>query len=101
MLAAGGGRDRTQRILASVLAPIEACGHVSEGAGFSYTLNRAAYTLGGLVAAGRLTEEEAEIALTQAAAAARPGQERRVAEIIRSGMAAGRQHPLHTGRGPR
>ncbi|MFE2716552.1 bifunctional DNA primase/polymerase [Streptomyces mirabilis] len=101
VLAAGGGRDRIQRMLASVLAPIEACGHVTEGAGFSDTLNRAAYTLGGLVAAGRLTEEEAELALTQAAADARPGQERRAAQIIRSGMTAGRQHPLHTRRGPR
>jgi hypothetical protein len=101
VLAAGGGRDSLQRMLAAVLAPIEACGHVTEGAGFSDTLNRAAYTLGGLVAAGRLTEEEAEIALTQAAAASRPGQERRVAQIIRSGMAAGRQHPLHARRGPR
>ncbi|MEU5757312.1 bifunctional DNA primase/polymerase [Streptomyces sp. NPDC047829] len=101
VLAAGGGRDRTQRMLASILAPLEACGHVSEGAGFSDTLNRAAYTLGGLVAAGRLTEEEAQRALTQTAAAARPGQERRAAQIIRSGLAAGLQHPLHTRRGPR
>ncbi|MDQ1051857.1 hypothetical protein QFZ76_010182 [Streptomyces sp. V4I2] len=88
-------------MLATVLAPVEACGQVLEGAGFSDTLNRAAYTLGGLVAAGRLTEEEAEQALTQAAAAARPGQERRAAQIIRSGLAAGGQHPLHTQRGPR
>ncbi|MEW2268053.1 bifunctional DNA primase/polymerase [Streptomyces sp. NPDC047853] len=101
VLAAGGGRDRTQRMLAAILAPVEACGHVSEGAGFSDTLNRAAYTLGGLVAAGRLTEEEAQQALTQTAAAARPGQERRAAQIIRSGLAAGLQHPLHTRRGPR
>ncbi|MFD3622400.1 bifunctional DNA primase/polymerase [Streptomyces sp. NPDC058676] len=101
VLVAGGGREGTQNVLASVLAPIEDCGRVPEGAGFSDTLNRAAYTLGGLVAAGRLTEEEAEQALTQAATAARPGQERRAAQIIRSGMAAGRQHPLHTRRGPR
>ncbi|WP_327349083.1 bifunctional DNA primase/polymerase [Streptomyces europaeiscabiei] len=101
VLAAGGARDRTERLLASVLAPVEECGQVTEGAGFSDTLNRAAYTLGGLVAAGRLTEEEAELALTEAAAAARPGQERRAAQIIRSGLAAGRQHPLHLRRGPR
>ncbi|MEV5786448.1 bifunctional DNA primase/polymerase [Streptomyces sp. NPDC048448] len=101
VLAAGGGHDRIQRMLASVLAPVEACGQVTEGAGFSDTLNRAAYTLGGLVAAGRLTEEEAQLALTAAATSARPGQERRAAQIIRSGMTAGRQHPLHTRRGPR
>ncbi|MFJ6686811.1 bifunctional DNA primase/polymerase [Streptomyces werraensis] len=101
VLAAGGGRERTQRTLASVLAPVEACGQVTEGAGFSDALNRAAYTLGGLVAAGRLTEEEAHQALTQAAADARPGQERRAAQIIRSGLTAGLKHPLHTRRGPR
>jgi hypothetical protein len=101
VLAAGGGCDHTQRMLASVLAPIDACGQVAEGASFSDTLNRAAYTLGGLVAAGRLIEEEAQLALTEAASAARPGQERRAAQIIRSGMAAGRQHPLHLERGPR
>ncbi|MEU8952349.1 bifunctional DNA primase/polymerase [Streptomyces sp. NPDC048489] len=101
ILAAGGSRDYTGRMLASILAPVQACGQVSEGAGFSDTLNRAAYTLGGLVAAGRLTEEEAERTLTQAAAAARPGQDRRAAQIIRSGLTAGRQHPLHMRRGPR
>ncbi|GHF12184.1 hypothetical protein GCM10014715_79830 [Streptomyces spiralis] len=95
VLAAGGGRDRIQRMLSSVLAPVEACGKVTEGAGFSDALNRAAYTLGGLVAASRLTEEEAVQALTQAAATARPGQERRAAQIIRSGLTAGRKRPLH------
>ncbi|MFM9499016.1 bifunctional DNA primase/polymerase [Streptomyces galilaeus] len=100
VLAAGGGQHG-ERMLASVLAPVEACGQVSEGAGFSDALNRAAYTLGGLVAAGRLTEEEAEHALTGAATAARPGQERRAAQIITSGLTAGRRHPLHLRRGPR
>ncbi|MFJ9968781.1 bifunctional DNA primase/polymerase [Streptomyces avermitilis] len=99
VLAAGGGSERTQNMLSSVLAPVEACGLVSEGAGFSDTLNRAAYTLGGLVAAGRLSEQEAERALTQAAVAARPGQVRRAESIIRSGMAAGRKHPLYARRG--
>ncbi len=92
VLAAGGGRD--QNLLASVLAPVEACGQVSEGAAFSDTLNRAAYTLGGLVAAGRLPHEAAEQALRQAARTARPGQERRVEQIIRSGLAAGLNRPL-------
>ncbi|MEV6085722.1 bifunctional DNA primase/polymerase [Streptomyces parvulus] len=93
VLAAGGGRE--QHILAAVLAPVEACGQVPEGAGFSDTLNRASYTLGGLVAAGRLLREEAEQALTQTAAAARPGQERRIEQIIRSGLTAGLNRPLH------
>ncbi|MGW4107471.1 bifunctional DNA primase/polymerase [Streptomyces sp. NPDC004976] len=95
VLAAGGGHGLThQRLLAAVLAPVEACGQVSEGAGFSDVLNRAAYTLGGLVAAGRLTQEDAEQALEETAAAARPGQERRSEQIIRSGFAAGLKHPL-------
>ncbi|MFI5689755.1 bifunctional DNA primase/polymerase [Streptomyces sp. NPDC051636] len=96
VLAAGGGRSDTQRLLASVLAPVEACGQLVQGAGFSDTLNRAAYTVGGLVAAGRLTQEEAERALTGTAAAARPGQERRIEQIIRSGLAAGLKRPLYT-----
>ncbi|MDX3772287.1 MULTISPECIES: bifunctional DNA primase/polymerase [unclassified Streptomyces] len=95
VLAAGGGSDRIQRLLTAVLAPVHACGEVSEGAGFSDTLNRAAYTLGGLVAAGRLPEGEAARLLTHTAIAARPGQERRIEQIISSGLAAGLKHPLH------
>ncbi|WP_434097272.1 hypothetical protein [Streptomyces pharetrae] len=74
---------------------------MAEGAGFSDTLNRAAYTIGGLIAAGRLHPAEAEQALHEAAVAARPGQERRIEQIIRSGLAAGLKLPLHTsGRRP-
>ncbi|WP_308408746.1 bifunctional DNA primase/polymerase [Streptomyces sp. AC627_RSS907] len=100
VLAAGGGQDRARRTLAAVLEPVEACGQVAEGAGFSDALNRAAFTLGGLVAAGRLGEDEARRALAESAAAARPGQERRAEQIIRSGMAAGLKRPLHTGGRP-
>jgi hypothetical protein len=101
VLAAGGGRNGTEHTLAAVLAAVEACGQVAEGAGFSDALNRAAYTLGGLIAAGRLSLQEAEQALRVAAAAARPGQELRSEQIIRSGLAAGQKKPLHTsGRRP-
>lgn len=100
VMAAGGGRVHTSRMLAAVLAPVAACGQVAEGAGFSDTLNRAAYTIGGLVAAGRLTQEDAERALRETAAAARPGQERRAEQIIRSGMAAGLKRPMHPGSRP-
>jgi hypothetical protein len=101
VLAAGGGRDHAQHTLATILAPVEACGQVPEGAGFSDTLNRAAYTIGGLIAAGRLHQADAEQALHEAALAARPGQERRIQQIIRSGLAAGLKRPLHTsGRRP-
>ncbi|MEF9915613.1 bifunctional DNA primase/polymerase [Streptomyces sp. P5-A9] len=92
VLAVGGGRS--QRMLASLLEPLRACGQVSEGAGFTDTLNRAAYTIGGLIAAGRLAREEAERALKETAAVVRPGQERRSAQIIDSGLAAGLEHPL-------
>ncbi|MEU0947498.1 bifunctional DNA primase/polymerase [Streptomyces canus] len=100
VLAAGGGSIRTARVLTAVLAPVEACGQVAEGAGFSDLLNRAAYTLGGLVAAGRLLHEDAERALRETAAAARPGQERRSEQIIRSGLAAGLKRPLQPGSRP-
>lgn len=101
VLAAGGGRAQGAHTLATVLAPVEACGQVAEGAGFSDTLNRAAYTLGGLVAAGRISREEAEQALKEAAVKARPGQETRIQQIIGSGLAAGLKKPLYaTGRRP-
>nr|WP_078612895.1 bifunctional DNA primase/polymerase [Streptomyces canus] len=101
VLAASGGSDRAQRVLNAVLAPVEACGQVSEGAGFSEVLNRAAFTLGGLISAGRLSQEQAEQALKDTAIAARPGQQSRIEQIIRSGLAAGLTKPLDTlGRRP-
>ncbi|MEE1931218.1 bifunctional DNA primase/polymerase [Streptomyces sp. TRM 70351] len=101
VIAAGGGRDRSHRVLSTLVAEIAACGQVSEGAGFSTTLNRAAFTLGGLIASGALDQQEAEQALRAAAAAARPGQERRSEGIIRSGLAAGVRRPLYPSRGRR
>ncbi len=91
--AAGGGSD--SHLLAAILAPVRACGRTVTGAGFSDALNRAAYTLGGLQAAGRLTRREAEHLLRDTANQVRPGQEQRVDAIIRSGLAAGTQRPLH------
>ncbi|MFE5199045.1 bifunctional DNA primase/polymerase [Streptomyces sp. NPDC056601] len=100
VLAAGGGRDHIQRTLTSALADVAACGQVTEGAGFSDRLNRAAYTLGGLIAAGYLPHDATERALLDTAVAARPGQDHRAAQIIRSGLSAGMQRPLHPGRRP-
>ncbi|MEU5599648.1 bifunctional DNA primase/polymerase [Streptomyces sp. NPDC020298] len=97
VLAAGGGQDAVGRALTAVLAEVAACGAVAEGAGFSEKLNRAAYTAGGLVAAGQLAEEEAERVLTEVAERARPGQERRYRAVIRSGLSAGRLRPLFPG----
>lgn len=100
VLAAGGGHHRVQHTLESALADVAVCGQVAHGAGFSERLNRAAYTLGGLIAAGLLPHDTAERALRDTAASARPGQDHRSAQIIRSGLNAGMQRPLHPGRRP-
>nr|WP_081967078.1 bifunctional DNA primase/polymerase [Kitasatospora sp. NRRL B-11411] len=97
VLRAGGGRRTVAGLLAGPLAEVAACGALAQGAGFSERLNRAAYTAGGLAAAGYLTEAEAVRALTEAAGLARPGQERRAAAIIRSGLRAGARRPLMRG----
>lgn len=97
VIAAGGGRAQAHRALDTVLTEVTACTGQPENAGFSEKLNRAAYTAGGLVAAGVLPRSEAESALTVAALTARPGQERRCLSIIRSGLTAGMRHPLHPG----
>jgi hypothetical protein len=97
VIAAGGGRPGPLRALSGVLAEVAGCAAVSEGAAFSEKLNRAAYTAGGLVAAGHLQENEAEHILREVAERARPGQERRWAPIVRSGLGAGLRHPLSPG----
>ncbi|MCG7526997.1 DNA primase, partial [Streptomyces sp. OfavH-34-F] len=86
-----------ERRLAGLLAEVAACAAVPEGAAFSEKLNRAAYTAGGLVAAGHLTEDEAVRALREAAELARPGQRRRCLAVIRGGLNAGRTRPLALG----
>ncbi|MEU9222252.1 bifunctional DNA primase/polymerase [Streptomyces sp. NPDC048376] len=97
-VAAAGGPQHGRHTLATVLAPVQACGLTPEGAGFSDILNRAAYTLGGLIAAGRLPQQEGEQALKETALAARPGQERRIEQIVHSGLAAGLKRPLYDSR---
>ncbi|MGW2618441.1 bifunctional DNA primase/polymerase [Streptomyces sp. NPDC001500] len=96
VLAAGGGQDGALGLLAALLAEVAACAAAPEGAGFSEKLNRAAYTAGGLVAAGRLDGAEAERLLRETAELARPGQQRRHGAIIRSGVNAGTLRPLHS-----
>ncbi|MFD0271382.1 bifunctional DNA primase/polymerase [Streptomyces sp. NPDC127106] len=97
VIAAGGGREQTSRMLSALLADVAACAQVPEGAGFTEKLNRAAYTLGGLAAAGQLAQEKAEQVLLDTAVMARPGQNQRIEQIIRSGMTAGAKRPLHLG----
>ncbi|MFF8775235.1 bifunctional DNA primase/polymerase [Kitasatospora sp. NPDC015120] len=95
VLAAGGGRHSTGRLLDPLLRDVADCAVVPEGAGFTGKLNRAAYTAGGLVAGGHLTHGEAEQALLDAARAARPAQDRHAQAVIRTGMNAGARRPLH------
>lgn len=95
VIAAGGGRGRAAQILESALREVIACAAVSEGAGFSDKLNRAAYTAGGLAASGYATIADVERVLRDAADYARPDQEGRSAQIIRSGLNAGARRPLH------
>ncbi|MFB7453237.1 bifunctional DNA primase/polymerase [Streptomyces sp. NPDC056194] len=98
--AARQSGDPVVATLATVLAEVADCVSGTEGTGFSEKLNRAAYTLGGLVAGGHLAENDAQDALMQTALHARPGQERRAEAIIRSGMTAGARRPLHPGSRP-
>ncbi|CAM5256851.1 bifunctional DNA primase/polymerase [Streptomyces griseomycini] len=100
VIEAGGGRDRAGRVLAGLLEDVAACGAVSEGAGFTDKLNRAAFTAGGLVAGGHLPYEAAHEVLLRTAELARPGQHQRAAQIIRSGMDAGSRRPLDLGSRP-
>ena len=96
VLEAGDGTCTVgDRALRRLIADVEDCRLVPEGAGFSAKLNRASYTAGGLVAAGYLTHDLAHAMLARAAQQARPGQERRFERIIDSGLAAGQRRPFH------
>jgi hypothetical protein len=97
IVAAGGGCRLAEAALATLLAPVLDCGALAEGAAFTDKLNRAAYTAGGLVAAGHLAEQDAKTALMAAAGQVRPGQDRRALQIILSGMDAGSRRPLRLG----
>ncbi|WP_316528143.1 bifunctional DNA primase/polymerase [Kitasatospora brasiliensis] len=98
VVAAGGGKKGAERVLDTVLQDVTACAGTPEGAGFTGKLNRAAYTLGGLVSAGHLTHDDAERLLLDAARTARPAQDRQNFAVIRSGLAAGSRQPLHVGK---
>ncbi|MGW4895849.1 bifunctional DNA primase/polymerase [Kitasatospora sp. NPDC004240] len=95
VLAAGGGTPGTPRTLTALLAEVAVCAAAAEGMGFTDKLNRAAFTAGGLVAAGYLTERDAQNLLYDVSASARPHQQRRNESIIRSGLAAGARRPFH------
>ncbi|GAA2695675.1 bifunctional DNA primase/polymerase [Nonomuraea recticatena] len=75
--------------LSTLLDDVAGCAAASCGTGFADKLNRAAYTAGGLVAADRLCQDEAEQALSEAATRA-PAAEPTDRE----------HHPLRHGRRP-
>ncbi|MFJ8888534.1 bifunctional DNA primase/polymerase [Streptomyces sp. NPDC102402] len=83
------------QLLAPLLAQVEACAAAAEGTAFTEKLNRAAYTAGGLIATGHLTETEARDLLTTAADAARPHRGRHSRSVIASALSAGASRPLH------
>ncbi|MFJ4185062.1 bifunctional DNA primase/polymerase [Kitasatospora sp. NPDC089509] len=98
VVAAGGGKRGAEKVLDTVLQDVTDCATVPEGAGFTGKLNRAAFTVGGLVSAGHLTHAVAEQLLADAARTARPSQDRQSSAVIRSGLAAGARQPLHIGK---
>ncbi|WP_328322408.1 bifunctional DNA primase/polymerase [Streptomyces sp. NBC_00388] len=83
------------RLLEPLLAQVEACAAAPEGTAFTEKLNRAAYTAGGLIASGHLTEDQARGLLTTAADAARPNRSRHSLTVIASALSAGAARPLH------
>ncbi|MFF9347104.1 bifunctional DNA primase/polymerase [Streptomyces sp. NPDC014734] len=94
VLSAGWGSAAAHRALESVLTPVLDCATTASGAGFSDKLNRAAYTAGGLCAAGVVDAGRAQRMLAEVAERVRPGQQRRSAQIIDSGFTAGLRRPL-------
>ncbi|MEU5196083.1 bifunctional DNA primase/polymerase [Streptomyces scabiei] len=84
-----------ERMLQPLLGEVTACTATPSGASFTEKLNRAAFTAGGLVEGGHLTDSAARALLHEAARAARPHQERRNTTIIESALSAGAQRPLH------
>ncbi|TGB02077.1 bifunctional DNA primase/polymerase [Streptomyces sp. MZ04] len=82
------------RVLEPLLADVAACAGTPEGAAFTEKLNKAAYTAGGLAAAGHLDAAAAHALLSEAAETARPRQSARNARIIDDGLAAGAARPL-------
>ncbi|MGW1296259.1 bifunctional DNA primase/polymerase [Streptomyces sp. NPDC002533] len=92
------GRRRpvaAHRILDPLLDEVARCGAVAEGAAFTEKLNRAAYTAGGLAAAGHVEESAIRELLTSTAHTARPRQTSHNEKIIHDGLAAGAARPLH------
>ena len=83
------------QVTSTALSNVADCASLSEGSGWHAKVNRAAYTLGGLVAAGFIASQtDAETALLEAALHARPERRRQALSIIQSGLVAGQRQPL-------
>jgi hypothetical protein len=84
-----------QAVLRPLLDEVEACAAVPEGTAFTEKLNRAAWTAGGLSAAGHLAHGEVREQLLHAAQHARPHQMQRNESIIDAALDAGAVRPFH------
>ncbi|MFE0511073.1 bifunctional DNA primase/polymerase [Streptomyces sp. NPDC058964] len=84
-----------RRVLDPLLEQVAACAAAPEGTGFTEKLNRAAYTAGGLAAAGHVDEAAVREDLCQTAHRARPWQTARNEKIIDAGLVAGFTRPFH------
>ncbi|MER5615912.1 bifunctional DNA primase/polymerase [Streptomyces sp. NPDC002215] len=83
-------------VAATALAQVAECERLPEGSGWSSKLNKAAFTMGGLVAAGLVSSDaDARRALVDAAVQARPQREQEAHRIIQSGLIAGQRRPLN------
>lgn len=83
------------RLLEPLLQAVAQCASAPEGTGFTEKLNRAAYTAGGLAAAGHIDHDTVRQSLLHAASQARPWQGARNEQITDDGLAAGAARPFH------
>jgi hypothetical protein len=98
VVPSGTGRKKAaaaHRVLDPLIAQVAECAITPEGAGFTEKLNRAAYTAGGLVAAGHLAEAVVRSLLLESAHQARPWQADRNEKIVEDGLSAGAARPFH------
>ncbi|MCX5199239.1 bifunctional DNA primase/polymerase [Streptomyces sp. NBC_00249] len=91
----GQGAGEAQRILRPLLDAVRACAAAPRGTAFTEKLNRAAFTAGGLAAAGHIPHADCASLLAAAAEAARPHQSRRNRLVIDSALRAGGTRPIH------
>ncbi|MER7000487.1 bifunctional DNA primase/polymerase [Streptomyces sp. NPDC000410] len=87
--------SNAERILAPLLEEVRKCADTPTGAAFTEKLNRAAFTAGGLAAAGHVAHDRCTALLTEAAEYARPQQTRKNQLVIDSAFRAGRSRPIH------